>query len=97
MNYFDTLKSVNDLTNTGMGFKQAEILTGMYKDLIENQYGHLANKQDLEKVSMECKNEIFEVKMEVKSINSEIKTIKWILGVFAAVVMANFVQHNLMH
>lgn len=104
MMYIDTLKTVNDLIDSGMDGRQAKTLVSIFSEFIQNQFGHLVTKQDLDTRSNECKAEILEIKMEVKTIkseikiiNSEIKTIKWILGIFAAIVIATMVQHNLMH
>lgn len=102
--YIDTLKTVNDLIDSGMDDRQAKTLVSIFNEFIKNQFAHLVTKQDLDKTSNECKAEILEIKMEVKTIkseikiiNSEIKTIKWILGIFAAIVIATMVGHNLMH
>ena len=102
--YIDTLKTMDQLVESGMNDKQAKTLVSIFSEFIQNQFGHLVTKQDLDKTSNECKAEILEIKMEVKTIkseikiiNSEIKTIKWILGIFAAIVIATMVQHNLMH
>jgi hypothetical protein len=67
MLYLDTLKTVNELTNSGMDEKQARTITTMLKDLMDSQFVRLATKQDLEKVSFECKAEIFEVKTDIKA------------------------------
>lgn len=102
--YIDTLKTMDQLVESGMNDKQAKTLVSIFSEFIQNQFGQLAKKEDLAKTSNECKAEILEIKMEVKTIkseikviNSEIKTIKWILGIFAAIVIATMVQHNLMH
>lgn len=102
--YIDTLKTMDQLVESGMNDKQAKTLVSIFSEFIQNQFGHLVTKQDLDARSNECKAEILEIKMEVKTIkseikiiNSEIKTIKWILGIFAAIVIATMVQHNLMH
>jgi hypothetical protein len=84
--YIDTLKTVNDLIDSGMDDRQAKTLVSIFNEFIKNQFGHLVTKQDLDKTSNECKAEIL-----------EIKTIKWILGIFAAIVIATMVGHNLMH
>ena len=104
MMYIDTLKTVNDLIDSGMDGRQAKTLVSIFNEFMNSQLGRLATKEDLDKTSNECKAEILEIKMEVKTIkseikimNSEIKTIKWILGIFAAIVIATMVQHNLMH
>jgi archaellum component FlaC len=104
MLYIDTLKTLNDLTDSGMDERQAKTLVSIFNDFIRNQFGHLVTKQDLDKTANECRAEIHEIKMEVKTIKSdikiiysEIKTIKWILGIFAGIVVATMVQHNLMH
>ncbi len=98
--YIDTLKTMDQLVESGMNDKQAKTLVSIFSELIQSQFGLLATKEDLAKTSNECKAEILEVKTiksEIKIINSEIKTIKWILGFFAAIVIASMVQHNLMH
>ncbi len=102
--YIDTLKTMDQLVESGMNDKHAKTLVSIFSEFIQNQFGHLVTKQDLDTRSNECKAEILEIKMEVKTIkseikiiNSEIKTIKWILGIFAAIVIATMVQHNLMH
>ena len=102
--YIDTLKTMDQLVESGMNDKQAKTLVSIFSEFIQSQFGLLATKEDLAKTSNECKAEILEIKMEVKTIkseikiiNSEIKTIKWILGIFAAIVIATMVQHNLMH
>lgn len=87
---FDTLQSVNDLTDSGMDIQQAKSITGLFKKMIEGQYTHLATKQDLEKLSTECK-------FEINAVKSEIKSIKWMLGAFGTVVIAAIVQHNFIH
>lgn len=97
MMYIDTLKTVNDLIDSGMDGKQAKTLVSIFNEFMNSQLGRLATKEDVDKTSNECKAEILEIKMEIKTINSEIKTIKWILGFFAAIVIASMVQHNLMH
>lgn len=94
---FDTLQSVNDLTESGMDIQQAKSITGLFKKLIESQYSHLATKQDLDKLSTECKADIFELKTEISSVKSEIKSIKWLLSAFGAIVMVAIVQHNFIH
>ena len=95
--YIDTLKTMDQLVESGMNDKQAKTLVSIFSELIQNQFGLLATKEDLAKTSNECKAEILEVKMEIKTINSEIKTIKWILGIFAAIVIGSIIQQNLMH
>jgi hypothetical protein len=95
--YIDTLKTMDQLVESGMNDKQAKTLVSIFSELIQNQFGLLATKEDLAKTSNECKAEILEVKMEIKTINSEIKTIKWILGIFAAIVIGSMIQQNLMH
>ena len=95
--YIDTLKTMDQLVESGMNDKQAKTLVSIFSELIQSQFGLLATKEDLAKTSNECKAEILEVKMEIKTINSEIKTIKWILGIFAAIVIGSMIQHNLMH
>lgn len=95
--YIDTLKTMDQLVESGMNDKQAKTLVSIFSELIQNQFGLLATKEDLAKTSNECKAEILEVKMEIKNINSEIKTIKWILGIFAAIVIGSMIQQNLMH
>jgi hypothetical protein len=94
---FDTLQSVNDLTESGMDVKQAKSITGLFKKLIEGQYSHLATKQDLDKLSTECKADIFELKVEISAVKSEIKSVKWMLSAFGAIVMVAIVQHNFIH
>lgn len=88
---------MDQLVESGMNDKQAKTLVSIFSELIQNQFGLLATKEDLAKTSNECKAEILEVKMEIKTINSEIKTIKWILGIFAAIVIGSMIQQNLMH
>jgi hypothetical protein len=95
--YIDTLKTMDQLVESGMNDKQAKTLVSIFSELIQSQFGLLATKEDLAKTSNECKAEILEVKMEIKTINSEIKTIKWILGIFAAIVIGSMIQQNLMH
>jgi hypothetical protein len=95
--YIDTLKTMDQLVESGMNDKQAKTLVSIFSELIQSQFGLLATKEDLAKTSNECKAEILEVKMEIKTINSEIKTIKWILGIFAAIVIGSIIQQNLMH
>ncbi|MBU3599183.1 DUF1640 domain-containing protein [Polynucleobacter sp. 30F-ANTBAC] len=97
MIFFDTLQSVNDLTESGMELQQAKSIMGLFKKLIEGQYSHLATKQDLEKLSTECKADICELKFEIGSIKSEIKSIKWMLSAFGAIVIVAIVQHNFIH
>ncbi len=80
---FDTLQSVNALTKSGMDVQQATTLTVILKGLFESQYGNLVTKQDLDKLSTECK--------------AEIKSVKWMLSIFGAIVMAAIVQHNFIH
>jgi len=90
MLFIDTLKTVNELTNSGMDENQARTITTMLKDLMDGQFVSLATKQDLEKVSIECKAEIFEVKTEIKAL-------KWMLGTFGVIVMVAIVQHGFVH
>ena len=90
MFFIDTLKTVNELTNSGMDENQARTITTMLKDLMDGQFLSLATKQDLEKVSIECKAEIFEVKTEIKAL-------KWMLGTFGVIVMVAIVQHGFVH
>ena len=90
MIYFDTLKTANELTTAGMDAHQAKTLINIFKVLLENQHSQQATKQDLELVASQCKTEIHEVK-------SEIKAIKWMLGVFGTIVMVAIVQHNFVH
>ena len=90
MIYFDTLKTANELTTAGMDANQAKTLINIIKAVLENQHSQQATKQDLELVASQCKAEIHEVK-------SEIKAIKWMLGVFGTIVMVAIVQHNFVH
>ena len=90
MIYMDTLKTMSELTNSGMDAKQARTITTLLKDLIDGQFGHLATKQDLEKISTDCKAEIFEVKTEVKAL-------KWMIGSFGLIVMVAIIQHGFVH
>ena len=90
MLFIDTLKTVNELTNSGMDENQARTIITMLKDLMDGQFLSLATKQDLEKVSIECKAEIFEVKTEIKAL-------KWMLGTFGVIVMVAIVQHGFVH
>jgi hypothetical protein len=62
----------------------------LLKDLIDGQFGHLATKQDLEKISTDCKAEIFEVKTEIKAL-------KWMIGSFGLIVMVAIIQHGFVH
>lgn len=86
----DTLKTMSELTNSGMDAKQARTITTLLKDLIDGQFGHLATKQDLEKISSDCKAEIFEVKTEIKAL-------KWMIGSFGLIVMVAIIQHGFVH
>lgn len=86
----DTLKTMSELTNSGMDAKQARTITTLLKDLIDGQFGHLATKQDLEKISTDCKAEIFEVKTEIKAL-------KWMIGSFGLIVMVAIIQHGFVH
>jgi hypothetical protein len=97
MFYIDTLKTVNQLVDSGFEGKQAKTLVSIFNECLNNQLGRLATKDDSDRTFKECKAEINEVKIEIKKINAEIKTIKWILGIFAGIVVATMVQHNLMH
>jgi uncharacterized coiled-coil DUF342 family protein len=97
MLYIDTLKTLNDLTDSGMDERQAKTLVSIFNECLNTQLGRLATKEDSDRTFKECKAEINEVKIEIKKINAEIKTIKWILGIFAGIVVAAMVQHNLMH
>jgi hypothetical protein len=90
MIYMDTLKTMSELTNSGMDAKQARTITTLLKDLIDGQFGHLATKQDLEKISTDCKAEIFEVKTEIKAL-------KWMIGSFGLIVMVAIIQHGFVH
>ncbi len=90
MIYMDTLKTMSELTNSGMDAKQARTITTLLKDLIDGQFGHLATKQDLEKISSDCKAEIFEVKTEIKAL-------KWMIGSFGLIVMVAIIQHGFVH
>jgi hypothetical protein len=90
MIYMDTLKTRSELTNSGMDAKQARTITTLLKDLIDGQFGHLATKQDLEKISTDCKAEIFEVKTEIKAL-------KWMIGSFGLIVMVAIIQHGFVH
>ena len=90
MIFFDTLQSVNDLTESGMELQQAKSITQLIKKLIESQYANLATKQDLDKLSSECQ-------FEIGSIKSEIQSIKWMLSAFGAIVIVAIVQHNFIH
>ena len=97
MLYIDTLKTVNQLVDSGFEGKQAKTLVSIFNECLNTQLGRLATKDDLDRIAKECKSEINEIKIEIKTINTEIKTIKWILGIFAGIVVATMVQHNLMH
>lgn len=90
MIYMDTLKTMSELTNSGMDAKQARTITTLLKNLIDGQFGHLATKQDLEKISSDCKAEIFEVKTEIKAL-------KWMIGSFGLIVMVAIIQHGFVH
>jgi hypothetical protein len=90
MIYMDTLKTMSELTNSGMDAKQARTITTLLKNLIDGQFGHLATKQDLEKISTDCKAEIFEVKTEIKAL-------KWMIGSFGLIVLVAIIQHGFVH
>lgn len=90
MIYMDTLKTMSELTNSGMDAKQARTITTLLKNLIDGQFGHLATKQDIEKISTDCKAEIFEVKTEIKAL-------KWMIGSFGLIVMVAIIQHGFVH
>ena len=53
--YIDTLKTMDQLVESGMNDKQAKTLVSIFSELIQNQFGLLATKEDLAKTSNECK------------------------------------------
>jgi hypothetical protein len=101
---FDTLRTFNDLTKSGMTVRQATAITRILKGLIESQDSNLLTKHDLKQFSLDFKGDISELKLGSTSlgsgantIQSEIKSIKWMLSIFGAIVMAAVVQHNFIH
>jgi hypothetical protein len=62
----------------------------MFKGILDIQFVGHATKRDLEKISLELKAAIFEVKTEIKAL-------KWMLGTFSVIVMVAIVQHGFVH
>ncbi|MFM8154207.1 MAG: hypothetical protein ACKN8Y_13050 [Polynucleobacter victoriensis] len=54
MMYIDTLKTVNDLIDSGMDGRQAKTLVSIFNEFMNSQLGRLATKEDLDKTSNEC-------------------------------------------
>jgi len=101
---FDTLQAFNDLTGSGMSVRQATAITRIFKGLIENKDSNLLTKNDLKQFSFDFKEDISELKLGSTSlcsgtntIQSEIKSIKWMLGAFGTIVIAAIVQHHFIY
>ena len=83
---FDTQEVVNELKNHGFTDEQAEVLTKIHKQVINDFMDNtLASKGDVIEAKTELKADIQGVDKRIEQLNTQLIIVKWMLGIIIAV------------
>lgn len=88
MAYFDTHTVVKELVASGTPEKQAEVCDARFVlNEIEDLEHRLATKSDITELRTELKSDIFELKVSIAEIKTDI--LKWMIPFFLGIVALN--------
>ena len=83
---FDTQDVVNQLKTHGFTDEQAEVLTKIQKQVINDSMDNtLASKDDVIEAKTELKADIQGVDKRIEQLNTQLIVVKWMLGIIIAV------------
>ena len=83
---FDTQDVVNQLKTHGFTDEQAEVLTKIQKQVINDSMDNtLASKGDVIEAKTELKADIQGVDKRIEQLNTQLIVVKWMLGIIIAV------------
>jgi len=76
----DTVQIVKRLREAGFDERQAEAVTGVFRDLHDVDFSHLATKADIERSEAKVESEIARLDSRIGLRSAELKaeTIRWV-------------------
>ncbi|QWD80531.1 hypothetical protein ICV01_04290 [Polynucleobacter sp. MWH-Spelu-300-X4] len=98
------MKFADTLEESGMELAQAKTLSKAMQTIVMDSGHHLATQHDLTEIRSEivsfraeCSTAIHAVNVEVQSINSHMKMIKWAMGLMIGIGMALVFEYIFSH